>query len=127
MEFDNSFEVPLPPAEAWPVLMNVQGIAPCMPGAQLTEVVDDKSYKGNIAVRLGPVALTFAGLVTFEEIDNTNHTARSAPRAPTPRAAGRPRPPPRSGSNPPPLAPRCWCTPISRCRVRSRNTAAASA
>src|SRR3954453_959759 len=76
MEFDNAFEVPLAPAEAWPVLMNIQGIAPCMPGAQLTEVVDDKSYKGNIAVRLGPVALTFAGLGTFEEIDNTNHTAR---------------------------------------------------
>jgi carbon monoxide dehydrogenase subunit G len=76
MEFDNSFEVPLPPAQAWPVLMNIQGIAPCMPGAQLTEVVDDKTYKGNIAVRLGPVALTFAGLVKFEEIDNVNHSAR---------------------------------------------------
>ena len=76
MEFDNSFEVPLPPEQAWPVLMNVQGITPCMPGAQLTEVVDDKTYKGNIAVRLGPVALTFAGLVKFEEIDNVNHTAR---------------------------------------------------
>jgi carbon monoxide dehydrogenase subunit G len=76
MEFDNAFEVPLPPEQAWPVLMNIQGIAPCMPGAQLTEVVDDKTYKGNIAVRLGPVALTFAGLVTFEEIDNANHTAR---------------------------------------------------
>jgi carbon monoxide dehydrogenase subunit G len=76
MEFDNSFEVPLPPAQAWPVLMNIPGIAPCMPGAQLTEVVDDKTYKGNISVRLGPVALTFAGTVKFEEIDNVNHTAR---------------------------------------------------
>ena len=76
MEFDNSFEVPLPPAEAWPVLMDIRGIAPCMPGAQLTEVVDDRTYKGNIAVRLGPVALTFAGTVKFEEIDNANHTAR---------------------------------------------------
>jgi carbon monoxide dehydrogenase subunit G len=76
MEFDNSFEVPLPPAEAWPLLMDIRGIAPCMPGAQLTEVVDDRNYKGNIAVRLGPVALTFAGLVTFEEIDNEKHTAR---------------------------------------------------
>jgi len=76
MEFDNTFEVPLPPAEAWPVLMDIRRIAPCMPGAQLTEVVDDRTYKGNIAVRLGPVALTFAGLVKFEEIDNTNHTAR---------------------------------------------------
>jgi carbon monoxide dehydrogenase subunit G len=56
--------------------MNIQGIAPCMPGAQLTEVVDDKTYKGNISVRLGPVALTFAGVIKFEEIDNANRTAR---------------------------------------------------
>ena len=76
MEFDNTFEVPLPPAEAWPVLMDIQRIAPCMPGAQLTEVVDARTYKGNIAVRLGPVALTFAGLVKFEDIDDANHTAR---------------------------------------------------
>ena len=76
MEFDNSFEVPLPPAQAWPVLMDVRGIAPCMPGAQLTDVIDDKNYKGNISVRLGPVALTFAGVVTFEEIDNVNYSAR---------------------------------------------------
>jgi uncharacterized protein len=76
MEFDNAFEVPLPPEQAWPVLMNIPGIAPCMPGAQLTEVVDDKTYKGNIGVRLGPVALTFAGTVVFEEIDNAGHSAR---------------------------------------------------
>ncbi len=76
MEFDNSFEVPLPPEQAWPVLMDIRGIAPCMPGAQLTEVVDDKTYKGQIAVRLGPVALTFAGTVQFEEIDNRNYQAR---------------------------------------------------
>jgi uncharacterized protein len=76
MEFDNSFEVPLPPAQAWPVLMDIKRIAPCMPGAQLTEVVDDSTYKGNISVRLGPVALTFAGTVKFEEIDNDNRKAR---------------------------------------------------
>ena len=76
MEFDNSFEVPLPPAQAWPVLMDIKRIAPCMPGAELTEVVDDKTYKGKIGVRLGPVALTFAGTVTFDEIDNANHRAR---------------------------------------------------
>ena len=76
MEFDNAFEVPLPPAQAWPVLMDIARIAPCMPGAQLTEVVDAETYKGNIAVRLGPVALTFAGTVKFEAIDNAAHTAR---------------------------------------------------
>src|SRR3989442_592836 len=76
MEFDNSFEVPLPPAEAWALLMDIERIAPCMPGAQLTEVVDEDYYKGNIAVRLGPVALIFAGIVKFEELDDAGRTAR---------------------------------------------------
>lgn len=76
MEFDNSFEVPLPPAQAWTVLMDIRRIAPCMPGAELTDVVDDATYKGKISVRLGPVALVFAGLVRFEEIDNANRQAR---------------------------------------------------
>jgi carbon monoxide dehydrogenase subunit G len=76
MEFDNSFEVPLPPAEAWKVLLDVEGIAPCMPGAELTEVVSKNTYKGKINVRLGPVALTFAGVVKLEDIDGRKHTAR---------------------------------------------------
>jgi uncharacterized protein len=78
MEFDNSFEVPLPPGEAWTVLMDIRRIAPCMPGAELTGVVDERTYKGRIGVRLGPVALSFAGTVKFEEIDAANHTARVA-------------------------------------------------
>src|SRR5215831_5902451 len=76
MEFDNAFEVPLPPAEAWKVLLDIERIAPCMPGAELTEVVDQSTYKGKINVRLGPVALTFAGTVKFEQIDDANRTAR---------------------------------------------------
>ena len=76
MEFDNSFEVPLPPADAWIVLTDIRRIAPCMPGAELTEVVDDRTYKGRISVRLGPVALAFAGVVKFEELDGANYRAR---------------------------------------------------
>jgi carbon monoxide dehydrogenase subunit G len=76
MEFDNSFEVPLPPHQAWAVLMDIRRIAPCLPGAELTEVVDERNYKGKVAVRLGPVALSFAGLVTFEEIDHDSRFAR---------------------------------------------------
>ena len=76
MEFDNSFEVPLPPADAWKVLLDIQRIAPCMPGAELTEIVGNNTYKGKIGVRLGPVALTFAGIVKFDEIDEVKHTAR---------------------------------------------------
>jgi uncharacterized protein len=78
MEFDNSFEVPLPPAEAWKVLLDIEGIAPCMPGAELSEVLGENSYKGKINVRLGPVALTFAGVVKVEDIDNDKHSARVA-------------------------------------------------
>src|SRR5439155_1710635 len=55
-EFNNSFEVPLPPAEAWKVLLDIKRIAPFMPGAELTEVLDQDTYKGKIGVRLGPVA-----------------------------------------------------------------------
>lgn len=76
MEFDNAFEVPLPPAQAWALLLDIRRIAPCMPGAELTDIVDDKTYKGKIAVKLGPVALAFAGTVTFEEIDAAQHSAR---------------------------------------------------
>jgi carbon monoxide dehydrogenase subunit G len=76
VEFDNSFEVPLRPAEAWPLLMDIRRIAPCMPGAEVTEAIDDKTYKGRIAVRLGPVALAFAGVIRFEDLDAVNYTAR---------------------------------------------------
>jgi hypothetical protein len=76
MEFDNSFDVPLAPAQAWAMLMDIPRIAPCMPGAELSEIVDPQNFKGKISVRLGPVALAFAGRVAFDSIDAINHTAR---------------------------------------------------
>jgi hypothetical protein len=76
MEFDNSFEIPLPPDQAWPVLMDVTRIAPCMPGAELTDVTDARNYKGKISVRLGPVSLAFAGKIALEDVDDAKHTAR---------------------------------------------------
>jgi hypothetical protein len=76
MEFDSSFDVPLKPADAWAVLMDIRRIAPCMPGAALTEIADPQNFRGKIAVRLGPVSLAFAGRVQFEDVDDTNHSAR---------------------------------------------------
>jgi uncharacterized protein len=76
MEFDNSFDVPLAPAQAWAVLMDIRRIAPCMPGAELTEIVDAQNFRGKIAVRLGPVALSFAGRVQFENVDEANYSAK---------------------------------------------------
>jgi uncharacterized protein len=76
MEFDNSFDVPLSPEQSWSVLMDIPRIAPCMPGAELTEIVDPQHFKGKISVRLGPVALAFAGRVEIDSIDELGHSAR---------------------------------------------------
>ena len=56
--------------------MDIPRIAPCMPGAELTEVVDPQNYNGKISVRLGPVALAFAGRVEIDNVDEANHCAR---------------------------------------------------
>ena len=53
----------------------MERIAPCMPGAAPTEIVDDKTFMGTVSVRLGPVALTFEGEAQFEEMDEAAHTA----------------------------------------------------
>jgi carbon monoxide dehydrogenase subunit G len=75
MQFTNHFEVPLPPEQAWALLLDVERMVPCMPGAELVEIVDDKTFKGKVSVRLGPVALTFVCLATFESVDNVAHVA----------------------------------------------------
>ncbi len=76
MLISNTFKVPLPPDDAWKTLMDIPSIAPCMPGAELTEKVDDNTYKGKVSVKLGPVALSFNGVATFEERDDAAHTAK---------------------------------------------------
>ena len=73
---DNFFLVPLPVAEAWPILSDIARIAPCIPGVELTEIIDDKTYRGTLSVGLGPVTLPFAGMVRLEELDPVTCTAR---------------------------------------------------
>jgi carbon monoxide dehydrogenase subunit G len=77
MEIRNNFEVPLAPVEAWKLLMNIPAIVPCMPGAELVEMVDDRTFKGKVSVKLGPVVLTFNGIAQFEQLDETAYTARA--------------------------------------------------
>ncbi len=76
MEIKNSFEVARPPAEAWKILLDIERIAPCMPGAELLQVIDPQTYKGKVSVRLGPVALAFVGTAKFEEVDEVARRAR---------------------------------------------------
>jgi len=88
LKFENEFEVPLPPESAWAVLLDVERIAPCLPGATLTEIVDERTFQGTVAVRLGPVALTFAGEASFETIDHETRTARVRARGNDPKGRG---------------------------------------
>lgn len=88
MEFDNTLDVPLPPAEAWKVLLDIKRIATCIPGAELTEVVDDVTYKGRVAVRIGPVALSLVGQARFDEIDHASHKARVKAQGSDPKGRG---------------------------------------
>ena len=76
MLIQSTFDVAVPVPQAWALLTDIEGIAPCMPGAQLTEVLDDNGYRGNVTVRLGPVTLTFDGTARFEEMDADARRAR---------------------------------------------------
>ncbi len=70
MQIDNEFTVPTPVDRLWAHLLDVEAIAPCMPGAELTEVVDEKTWKGRLKAKFGPVAMNFAGTVTMAERDD---------------------------------------------------------
>ena len=70
MEIENEFTVPAPIDHVWDYLLDVERVAPCMPGAELTEVIDDHSWKGKVNMKLGPVSLAFAGTVTMQERDD---------------------------------------------------------
>ncbi len=68
MELDHSFTVPVSPDRAWEVLLDVEGIAPCMPGATVEEF-DGEVVTGRIKVKVGPVSLTYRGTAKFTERD----------------------------------------------------------
>ena len=88
MEFDNALEVPLPPDEAWAVLLDIRRIAACIPGAELTGVVDARTYQGRVAVRIGPVAMSLVGQARLEEIDPANRKARLKAQGADPKGRG---------------------------------------
>lgn len=76
MDISNSFDVPMPVEEAWVVLLDIERIMPCVPGAELLEIIDTSTYKGKVNVKLGPVALSFVGTARFEDLDEAGRKAR---------------------------------------------------
>ena len=70
MLIENGFTVSASPEVVWAYLMDVEKVAPCMPGAELTETVDDRNWKGKVLMAFGPVKMSFAGTVTLDELDD---------------------------------------------------------
>lgn len=74
MKLEHSFTIPVPVDEAWPVLLDIQRIAPCMPGASVDSVEGD-DFTGSVKVKLGPINLTYKGQAKFIEKDDKAHKA----------------------------------------------------
>lgn len=74
MDLRHEFEVEVPVAEAWRILTDVERIAPCLPGAQLTEIEGDV-YRGQVKVKVGPIVAQFKGQASFVSLDEANYTA----------------------------------------------------
>lgn len=74
MKLEHDFAVPAPIDEAWKVLLDVERVAPCMPGATLL-TVDGDDFTGTVKVKVGPIQVTYKGQAKFAERDETAHRA----------------------------------------------------
>jgi uncharacterized protein len=74
MNLEHEFRVDVPIEQTWTVLLDLERIAPCMPGAQLQEVEGDE-YRGIVKVKVGPITAQYKGAARFVEVDEAEHWA----------------------------------------------------
>jgi Uncharacterized conserved protein len=72
MQFEHEFTVPVPVDQAWPVLLDVERVAPCLPGAAV-DSVEGNTFTGRMKVKVGPITVTYSGKASFEEVDKDAH------------------------------------------------------
>jgi carbon monoxide dehydrogenase subunit G len=75
MKINHEFTVSAPIEQAWETMLNLERIAPCLPGAAIQEEKDDGEYDGTMKVKIGPITANYKGTVKFEEVDEENHRA----------------------------------------------------
>ncbi|TXK35907.1 SRPBCC family protein [Nonomuraea sp. C10] len=73
MRFEHEFTVPVPIEQAWAVLLDVERVAPCLPGAAL-DSVEGQQFTGRMKVKVGPITVTYRGSAAFEDVDKDSHT-----------------------------------------------------
>jgi uncharacterized protein len=88
MNFDNSFTVAVPPADVWRVLMDFERVAPCMPGAEVTEKAQDNVFKVQVRVKVGPMSMTYRGRAEIIDRDDAAMTAKMRVEAREARGQG---------------------------------------
>lgn len=88
MKFENTFAVQAPVEEVWTTLLDVERVAPCMPGAEVLERVGDNAYKVGIKVKVGPISMVYRGEVEIVERDDETHRATMRARAKEARGQG---------------------------------------
>ena len=71
---DKTFPMPASPDVTWATLRDVEAVAACMPGAKITERIDERHYKGTVTVKIGPAMLAFRGEVEVQDVDAANRT-----------------------------------------------------
>ncbi|NRQ34917.1 SRPBCC family protein [Nonomuraea sp. NN258] len=73
MRFEHEFTVPVPIEQAWAVLLDVERVAPCLPGATL-DIFEGDEFTGRMKVKVGPITVTYRGSARFEDVDKDQHT-----------------------------------------------------
>lgn len=74
LDLEKTFPMPGSAEAAWTFLQDIAGVAGCMPGAKITERIDERHYKGTVSVKVGPASLSFKGDIEVESIDAASHT-----------------------------------------------------
>jgi uncharacterized protein len=76
VNLEKTFPMPASADTAWALLRNIEGVAGCMPGAKITERIDDQHFKGTVSVKFGPASMAFRGEVEVREIEASTKTLR---------------------------------------------------
>ena len=76
MKLEQTFEVDAPLERVWEALIHVDQVAPCLPGATITEASEDGTYEGTFSAKVGPASVSFKGTLKMEEVDEATHTAK---------------------------------------------------
>lgn len=78
IKITETFEIDAPMDQVWEFISDPTKVVTCLPGAELTQVIDAKTYEGKVKVKVGPILAAYKGLARIEELDGLTHTIRVA-------------------------------------------------